>query len=79
MNKKKALGIVLMLIIICTFLIGCGSSPQDSLEGSWALNWFSSSSTYLAGDLVFGEAKSLALTDALTGANQNLRYAVIGP
>jgi hypothetical protein len=49
------------------------------LTGDWAIDWFSSSSTYLAGDLVFGEEKSLALTVALTGAIQNLRYAVIGP
>lgn len=79
MNKKMNLYVVLLVLLICTLLTACGSSPQDSLEGSWALNWFSSSSTYLAGDLVFGEAKLLTLTDALTGNDQNLRYAVIGP
>ena len=79
MNKKYYLMIALFFILILTILTACGSGPQNELEGSWALDWFSSTSVNLVGDLNFGDGKSLTMTEALTGSTQNLRYAVIAP
>lgn len=78
-RSKKLIIFFIVISIFSISLTSCDLETHNGLTGDWAIDWFSSSSTYLAGDLVFGEAKSLALTDALTGANQNLRYAVIGP
>lgn len=79
MNKKYYLIIAIFFIPILTILTACGSGPQNELEGSWALDWFSSTSVNLVGDLNFGDGKSLTMTEALTGSTQNLRYAVIAP
>lgn len=72
-------GFSILILTLLFSMTACSVGTQSGLKGSWALNWFSSSSTYLAGDLVFGDGKSLILTDVLTGNDQNLSYAVIAP
>lgn len=76
---NRFLSYTLMFSAFFTVLVGCSSSSQNGLEGAWTLDWLSSSSTNLAGDLTFGDGKSLRLNEVLTGNEQVLRYAVIAP
>ena len=64
MKKKWTLTIVSILILISSFLTACGTGPENELEGSWTLDWLSSNSGNMAGDLTFGEGKSLVVTGA---------------
>lgn len=70
---------VTILILIFSFLTACSSGPENELVGDWALDWYSSSSANLLGDLKFGEEKSLTVSGSFVGNPQNLRYAVIAP
>lgn len=79
MKKKWTLTIVSILILISSFLTACGTGPENELEGSWTLDWLSSNSGNMAGDLTFGEGKSLVVTGAFSGSQQILHYAVIAP
>lgn len=74
--------ILLSFVVIMIFLTSvpaCSSGPENELVGDWSLNWFSSSSVNLAGNLTFGKKKSLTVTGSLDGSQEELRYAVIAP
>ena len=68
-----------VMSVILTTLAACSSGPENELEGDWALDWLSSSSEYLFGDLNFGEGKKLTLSGSFEENQQSLRYAVIAP
>ncbi len=81
MRRFKHLRIVFFVLvsIIISAITSCNSSPQNELEGYWTLDWMSSSSVNMAGDLTFGEGKSLVVAEPYTGSKESLRYAVIAP
>lgn len=68
-----------VISVIFTSLAACSSGPENELEGNWALDWYSSSSEILYGDLNFGEGKTLTLSGSYVENQQSLRYAVIAP
>ncbi len=68
-----------VISLILTSLTGCGSGPENELEGDWALDWLSSSSGNLYGNLNFGRGKSLTVSGSNVESSQSLRYAVIAP
>jgi len=67
------------ITVIFTSLSACSSGPESKLEGKWELDWYSSSSENLYGDLNFGKGKSLTVAGSYVENQQSLRYAVIAP
>ena len=51
-----------VISVILATMPACSSGPENELEGDWALDWLSSGSENLFGDLNFGEGKMLTLS-----------------
>lgn len=68
-----------VITVIFASLAGCSSGPGKELKGDWALDWYSSTSEFLFGDLNFGEGKALTVSGSFVENEQNIRYAVIAP
>jgi len=79
LRTKSVFVFFAVISMILTSLAGCSSGPKNELEGDWALDWYSSSSQILYGDLNFGEGKTLTLSGSYVENPQSLRYAVIAP
>lgn len=77
--KKHIAQIVIFFFLFSLLLSACDGSTQVDLRGSWQIDWTSSSSSSLYGDLNFDDHKKLEFVGAYSFDSATLRYAVISP